>query len=33
MDLVTELPFNDLGAVERALTEHPGEVAGMIVSR
>ena len=31
MDLVTVVPFNDLGAVERALTEHPGEVAGMLV--
>ena len=24
-------PFNDLGAVERALAAHPGEIAGMIV--
>jgi glutamate-1-semialdehyde 2,1-aminomutase len=31
MDLVTVVPFNDLGAVERVLTEHPGEVAGMLV--
>jgi glutamate-1-semialdehyde 2,1-aminomutase len=31
LDLVTVVPFNDLGAVERALTEHPGEVAGMIL--
>ena len=31
MDLVTVVPFNDLGAVERALTEHPGEIAGMLV--
>jgi glutamate-1-semialdehyde 2,1-aminomutase len=31
MDLVTVVPFNDLGAVERALTEHPGEFAGMLV--
>lgn len=31
MDLVTVVPFNDLGAVERALTEHPDEIAGMLV--
>jgi glutamate-1-semialdehyde 2,1-aminomutase len=31
MDLVTVVPFNDLDAVERALAEHPGEVAGMLV--
>ena len=31
MDLVTVVPFNDLGAVERALGEHPGQVAGMIL--
>ena len=31
MDLVTIVPFNDLAAVERALVEHPGEVAGMIL--
>ena len=31
MDLVTVVPFNDLAAVERVLTEHPGEVAGMLV--
>jgi glutamate-1-semialdehyde 2,1-aminomutase len=31
MDLVTVVPFNDLGAVEWALGEHPGEVAGMIL--
>jgi glutamate-1-semialdehyde 2,1-aminomutase len=31
MDLVTVVPFNDLGAVERALVEHPGAVAGMIL--
>ena len=31
MDLVTVVPFNDLGAVERALVEHRGEVAGMIL--
>ena len=31
MDLVTVVPFNDLGAVERALGERPGEVAGMIL--
>jgi glutamate-1-semialdehyde 2,1-aminomutase len=31
MDLVTIVPFNDLDAVERALAEHPGEVAGMLV--
>jgi glutamate-1-semialdehyde 2,1-aminomutase len=30
-DLVVVVGFNDLGAVERALEEHPGEVAGMIV--
>jgi glutamate-1-semialdehyde 2,1-aminomutase len=30
-DLVTIVPFNDLAAVEAALTAHPGEVAGMIV--
>ncbi len=29
--LVTVVPFNDLEAVERALTEHPGEIAGMIL--
>ena len=27
----TVVPFNDLAAVERVLTEHPGEVAGMIL--
>ena len=31
MDLVTVVPFNDLGAVERALAEHPAEIAGMLV--
>ena len=31
LDLVTIVPFNDLGAVERALLEHPGEIAGMIL--
>ena len=31
MDLVTVVPFNDLAAVERALVEHPGQIAGMIV--
>ena len=31
MDLVTVVPFNDLEAVERALAEHRGEVAGMIL--
>ena len=28
MDLVTVVPFNDLGAVERALGEHPGRSPG-----
>jgi glutamate-1-semialdehyde 2,1-aminomutase len=31
MGLVTVVPFNDLAAVERALSEHPGQVAGMIL--
>ena len=31
LDLVTVVPFNDLAAVERALSEQPGEIAGMIV--
>jgi glutamate-1-semialdehyde 2,1-aminomutase len=31
MDLVTVVPFNDLAAVERALLEHPDQVAGMIL--
>jgi glutamate-1-semialdehyde 2,1-aminomutase len=31
MDLVTVVPFNDVEAVERALVEHRGEVAGMIL--
>jgi glutamate-1-semialdehyde 2,1-aminomutase len=31
LDLVTVVPFNDLAAVERALEEHPGEIAGMIL--
>ena len=30
-DLVVVVPFNDLGAVQRALDEHPGRVAGMIL--
>jgi glutamate-1-semialdehyde 2,1-aminomutase len=30
-DLVSIVPFNDVDAVERVLTAHPGEVAGMIV--
>ena len=30
-DLVVVVPFNDLGAVERALTVHRGRIAGMIV--
>jgi glutamate-1-semialdehyde 2,1-aminomutase len=30
-DLVVVVGFNDLAAVERALEEHPGEIAGMIV--
>ena len=30
-ELTTIVGFNDLDAVERALAEHPGEVAGMIV--
>jgi glutamate-1-semialdehyde 2,1-aminomutase len=31
MELVCVVPFNDLGAVERALAGYPGEVAGMIL--
>ena len=31
MGLVTVVPFNDLAAVERALAEHHGQVAGMIL--
>ncbi len=31
VDLVVVVPFNDLGAVERALTRHEGEIAGMIL--
>ncbi len=31
MDLIVVVPFNDLGAVERALAEHRGQVAGMIL--
>ncbi len=31
IDLVTVVPFNDLAAVERALAQHQGEVAGMIL--
>jgi len=31
MDLVTVVPFNDLAAVDRALAEHPDEIAGMIL--
>ena len=30
-DLVVVVPFNDAGAVARALAEHPGRIAGMIV--
>jgi len=30
-ELTTIVGFNDLDAVERALAEHPGEIAGMIV--
>ena len=30
-DLAVIVPFNDLAAVERALAEHEGEIAGMIV--
>ena len=30
-DLVVVVPFNDLDAVRRALAEHPGRIAGMIV--
>jgi glutamate-1-semialdehyde 2,1-aminomutase len=30
-DLVVVVPFNDLAAVERALTTHKGRIAGMIV--
>lgn len=30
-DLVVVVPFNDVGAVARALTAHPGRVAAMIV--
>ncbi len=30
-DLVVVVPFNDLDAVRRALAEHPGQVAGMIL--
>jgi glutamate-1-semialdehyde 2,1-aminomutase len=29
--LTVIVPFGDLGAVERALAEHPGEIAGMLV--
>jgi glutamate-1-semialdehyde 2,1-aminomutase len=29
--LTTIVPFNDLGAVQRALEAHPGEIAGMIL--
>jgi len=31
MDLVVVVPFNDLGAVERALAAHRGRIAGMII--
>jgi glutamate-1-semialdehyde 2,1-aminomutase len=31
MDLIVVVPFNDLDAVERALSEHPGAIAGMIL--
>jgi len=30
-DLVSVVPFNDLAAVERALTEHDGQIAGMLL--
>ena len=30
-DLVCVVGFNDLAAVERVLTSHPGQIAGMIV--
>ena len=30
-DLVVVVPFNDLDAVQRALDEHPGQIAGMIL--
>jgi glutamate-1-semialdehyde 2,1-aminomutase len=30
-DLVVVVPFNDLDAVRRALAEHPGQIAGMIL--
>ena len=31
VDLIVVVPFNDLGAVERALDAHPGRIAGMIL--
>jgi glutamate-1-semialdehyde 2,1-aminomutase len=31
MDLIVVVPFNDLDAVERALTDNAGQIAGMIV--
>ena len=31
LDLVVVVPFNDLDAVRRALDEHPGQIAGMIL--
>ena len=31
MDLIVVVPFNDLGAVERALAAHRGRIAGMIL--
>ena len=30
-DLIVVVPFNDLDAVRRALAEHPGQIAGMIL--
>jgi glutamate-1-semialdehyde 2,1-aminomutase len=30
-DLVVVVPFNDLGAIERVLAEHRGQIAGMIL--
>jgi glutamate-1-semialdehyde 2,1-aminomutase len=31
LDLTVVVPFNDAGAVERVLDEHPGRIAGMIL--
>jgi glutamate-1-semialdehyde 2,1-aminomutase len=31
LDLTVVVPFNDVGAVERVLDDHPGQVAGMIL--